>query len=184
MQPVAWSTTLASLQNSHTDYEFSNLITYSHNESWSGAIPELGLTYLTNGNGSATYNGDFTNDSDPRPVGMLQSEGMMVPGQGYWVFMSKGGTYNPSESDGTADGVPIDDSFSGNMTIDEGSTDGESTDVGTPDSVAVDEGSTDGGSTDVGTTNAVGVDEGTTDNGTTDGGTTDDGTSDDIPISD
>ena len=184
MQPVAWSTTLASLKNSHTDYEFSNLVTYSHNEGWSGVIPELGLTPMTDGNGSVTSNGDLINDSDPRPVGMLQSEGMMIPGQGYWVFMSKEGTYNPSKSDGTADDVTIDDSFGENITIDEGTADNGTTgdvsiDEGTANDITVDDNSTDNGTIDVGTADDMAVDEGSTDDGTTDVGT-----ADDIPISD
>jgi hypothetical protein len=188
-RPVAWSTTLASLKNSHTDYEFSNLVTYSHNEGWSGVIPELGLTPMTDGNGSLTSNGDLINDSDPRPVGMLQSEGMMVPAQGYWVFMSKEGTYNPSKSDGTADDVTIDDSFGENITIDEGTADNGTTgdvsvDEGTANDVTVDDNSTENGTIDVGTTDDMAVDEGSTDEGTTDEGTTDVGTADDIPISD
>ena len=178
-QPMAWSTTLASLKNSYTDYEFSNLVTYSHNEGWSGVIPELGLTSLTDGNGSVTSNGDLINGSGPRPVGMLQSEGMMVPGQGYWVYMSKEGTYNPSESNGTADDIPIDDSIGDNVTIDEGDTDN-----GTTDEVAVDEGTAFNGSTDNGTTDEIAVDEGTAFGGNIDNGTNDAGTADNVPIDD
>ncbi len=54
-QPVAWSTTLASLNDSLTDYKFSNLITYSHNEGWNGIIPVLGLTYMINGSKAAVF---------------------------------------------------------------------------------------------------------------------------------
>jgi hypothetical protein len=182
MQPVAWSTTLASLKNSYTDYEFSNLVTYSHNEGWSGVIPELGLTPLADGSESVAPNSDLINDSGPRPVGMLQSEGMMVPGQGYWVYMSKAGAYNPSESNGTADDVPVDDSFGDNVTIDEGDADN-----GTTDEVAVDEGTAFNGTTDNGITDNITVDKGTAFNGTTENGTTDEadadeGTVDDVPI--
>jgi hypothetical protein len=178
-QPVAWSTTLASLKNSYTDYEFSNLVTYSHNEGWSGVLPELGLTPMADGNGSVTSNGDLINGPGPRPVGMLQSEGMMVPGQGYWVYMSKEGTYNPSESNGTADDVSIDDSLGDNVTIDEGDTDN-----GTTDEVAVDEGTAFNGSTDNGTTDNIAVDEGTAFGGNIDNGTIDVGNADNVPIDD
>ena len=143
MQPVAWSTTLASLESSNTDYKFSNLITYSHNEGWNGVIPGLGLTSITNGSESMTFNGDLNNDSVPRPIGMLQNEGLMVPGQGYWVFMSKEGTYNPSASDGTADSIPIDNSLTDNSAVDNGNTDNGTKDVGTADSIPIDNSLTD-----------------------------------------
>jgi hypothetical protein len=97
-QPAAWSTTLASLKDLLIDYKFSNLATYSHHEGWGGIIPELGLIDVITGDGSAPSGGDFINNSDPWPVETLQYQGIMVPGQGYWIFMKKEGTYASIES--------------------------------------------------------------------------------------
>jgi hypothetical protein len=98
---------------------------------------------MTNESESMTFNGDLNNDSVPRPIGMLQNEGLMVPGQGYWVFMSKEGTYNPSASDGTADSIPIDNSLTDNSAVDNGNTYNGTKDVGTADSIPIDNSLTD-----------------------------------------
>ena len=85
-----------------------------------------------------TSGGALISDSDPRPVGTLQNKGMMVPGQGYWVFMTKEGTYassesvynfqNPSESD-----VTTDDGNAVDVPIVDGTDDGTAVDVTTDD---------------------------------------------------
>lgn len=98
MYPSTWSSTLASLKDVFTDYKFSNLITYSHNEGWGGIIPEQGLIDMLTGDGSTISGGDFINGTDSCPVGALQFQGVMVPGQGYWVFMKKEGTYASIEN--------------------------------------------------------------------------------------
>ncbi|WP_197074582.1 hypothetical protein [Methanosarcina sp. WH1] len=87
--PVHWSKTLGSLQGLlGLEYKFSNLITYSCNEGWGGTISlgvmDMGLL----GSGEAA----------PYPVECLQSQGFMIPGQGYWVFMKEPGTYASIES--------------------------------------------------------------------------------------
>ena len=129
-QPASWSTTLASLKNPIIDYKFSNLVTYSHHEGWSGTIPELGLANMLIGGGSVVSGGVLINYSGSGPAGTLQYKGMMVPGQGYWVHMKKEGTYdsiesvydcqNSSESDGTVDNgttdVGTDDDVRGSQT--------------------------------------------------------------------
>ncbi|KKH46931.1 hypothetical protein [Methanosarcina sp. 1.H.A.2.2] len=86
--PVHWAETLGSLQGLlGVEYKFSNIITYSQNEGWGGTI-SLGILDLAKG-------------ADPQyayPVEALQSEGLMVPGQGYWIFMKEDGTYASIES--------------------------------------------------------------------------------------
>jgi hypothetical protein len=100
-QPVPWSITLASLKDSLGNYNFSNLITYSHSEGWSGIIPEFGLVNFINGGGplisSESLINDSINDSDSGPAGALRYEGIMVPGQAYWVYMTNAGTYESIE---------------------------------------------------------------------------------------
>ena len=98
MYPTTWSMTLASLKDIFVDYKFSNLITYSHNEGWGGIIPDTGLIDALTGDVSMPSAGDFINGTDSCPVGTLQFQGVMVPGQGYWVFMKKEGTYASIES--------------------------------------------------------------------------------------
>ncbi len=146
-------------------------------------------------------NGDLINGSDPQPVGMLQHEGMMVPGQGYWVFMNKEGTYTSIEnlgnfqnlpgSNGTDDNVLIDDSIGDNVTIDEGNPDNGTTEVGTNEGEAVDgtneDVAVDGTNEDVavdGTNEDVAVDNESSDNESSNDGNTDVGTADEIPVSD
>jgi hypothetical protein len=165
-QPTTWSTTLASLKNSLNDYQFSNLMTYSSYEGWSGLVPELGVTTITNKNGSVISNGDFINGSNSQPVEALKYQGIMVPGQGYWIYMKEEGTYSPiesvnnnqnsSESFGTD--VPIDNS------LDIANTDNESTDV--PIDNSLDVANADNGSTDVPIDNSLDV--ANADNGSTD----------------
>ncbi len=105
--PVHWSKTLGSLQGLlGVEYKFSNLITYSHNEGWGGTI-SLGLLDLVGAEESVT----------PSPVKFLQSQGLMVPGQGYWIFMKEDGTYASIESVGI-DVNPV----SGNDTLPENDT--------------------------------------------------------------
>ena len=90
--PVHWSKTLGSLQLQGllgAEYKFSNLITYSHNEGWGGTI-SLGIWDLVGAEESVTA----------FPVQFLQSEGLMCPGQGYWIFMKEDGTYASIESVG------------------------------------------------------------------------------------
>jgi len=94
--PVEWPTTLASLSDSilgttiSPNFKFSNLITYSQDEGWGGIISDQYLN--TNAGGS------YINSDDPMPVGALQSENFMVPGQGYWIFMKDKGTYASIEN--------------------------------------------------------------------------------------
>ena len=197
-QPASWSTTLASLKDPIIDYKFSNLVTYSHHEGWSGTIPELGLTNMLIGGGSATSSGVLINYSGSGPAGTLQYKGMMVPGQGYWVHMKKEGTYdsiesvyncqNSSESDGTVDNgttdVGTDDVSTDNGTSDVGVSDDGTSDVGVSDDGTSDVGVSDDGNCDVGVSedgnSDVGViDDGNSDVGTTDVGITDVGVSDD-----
>lgn len=86
-QPVGWPQTLGSLQGLlGVEYKFSNLITYSQNEGWGGTI-SLGVLDLVS-----------ESEETPYPVEALQSSGVMVPGQGYWVFMKEDGTYASVES--------------------------------------------------------------------------------------
>ncbi|MDD3245658.1 MAG: hypothetical protein PHF18_02120 [Methanosarcina sp.] len=90
--PVHWSKTLGSLQLQGllgSEYKFSNLITYSHNEGWGGTI-SLGIWDLVGAEESVAA----------FPVQFLQSEGLMCPGQGYWIFMKEDGTYASIESVG------------------------------------------------------------------------------------
>jgi len=108
--PVHWSETLGSLQGLlGLEYKFSNLITYSCNEGWGGTI-SLGFFDLL---GAA-------DEMAPCPVGALEFDGLMVPGQGYWVFMKEPGTYASVENvefyvdgivpyDGADDGAVPDD---------------------------------------------------------------------------
>lgn len=86
-QPVHWSECLGSLQGLlGVEYKFSNLITYSQNEGWGGTI-SLGAIDLLSESGETPY-----------PVEALKSSGVMVPGQGYWIFMKEDGTYASVES--------------------------------------------------------------------------------------
>ncbi|AKB51891.1 hypothetical protein MSBRW_2638 [Methanosarcina barkeri str. Wiesmoor] len=91
-----WSTSLASLNEFNTDnaenYRFSNLITYQGTEGWGGIIPGA---FVENETGVLKYVGDIT---DSRPVGALDTDGQMVPGQGYWIFMKGEGTYASIEN--------------------------------------------------------------------------------------
>jgi hypothetical protein len=96
-----WNMTLASLSDfsgnvldgllSIDSYRFSNLITYGDGEGWGGIIPEMtdelsiGYPRYISGNNSL-------------PVGALQTDGYMVPGQGYWIFMKDEGTYASIEN--------------------------------------------------------------------------------------
>ncbi len=86
-----WSTTLSSLNDFELlgDYRFSNLMTYGSSEGWGGIIPSMTDSILGNGSTSLQY----ISSTDPRPVGALQTDGCMVPGQGYWIFMKDAGTY-------------------------------------------------------------------------------------------
>ena len=172
-QPASWSTTLASLKDPIIEYKFSNLVTYSHHEGWSGTIPELGLANMLIGGGSATSGRVLINYSGSGPAGTLQYKGMMVPGQGYWVHMNKEGTYdsiesvydrqNSSESDGT-----VDNGTTAVGTDDDVSTDNGTSDVGTSDVVVSDDGTSDVGVSDDGITDVGVSDDGTSDVGTTD----------------
>lgn len=106
--PVHWSETLGSLQGLlGLEYKFSNLITYSCNEGWGGTI-SLGFLDLVGEDG--------VSEMDPCPVEVLEFDGLMAPGQGYWVFMKEPGTYASVENvefyvggiipdDGTDDGA-------------------------------------------------------------------------------
>jgi len=116
--PVQWAETLGSLQGLlGLEYKFSNLITYSCNEGWGGTI-SLGFLDLVG-----------SEEMAPCPVGALEFDGLMVPGQGYWVFMKEPGTYASVENvefyvdgivpyDGTDDGDD-DGTLPGNGTIDD-----------------------------------------------------------------
>lgn len=95
-QPVGWPQTLGSLQGLlGAEYKFSNLITYSQNEGWGGTI-SLGVLDLVSQSDETAY-----------PVDALESSGVMVPGQGYWVFMKEDGTYASVESVEFYDGEPV-----------------------------------------------------------------------------
>jgi hypothetical protein len=84
--PVHWSQTLGSMQGLlGVEYKFSNIITYSHHEGWGGTI-SLGLIDFLKASEEET-------DEIPYPVEVLKSEGVMVPGQGYWIFVKECGTY-------------------------------------------------------------------------------------------
>ena len=87
--PVQWYQSMGSLQGlMGVEYKFSNIITYSHNEGWGGTISLGFIDLLSEGEP----------DETPYPVGVLKSEGFMVPGQGYWIFMKEKGTYASVES--------------------------------------------------------------------------------------
>ena len=92
LQP--WSITLASLNDFDSelaeDYRFSNLITYSHGEGWGGIIPGVKYDSGTGGHPLVVL--------IPVPVKALQSNGYMVPGQGYWIFMKDEGIYASIEN--------------------------------------------------------------------------------------
>ncbi len=177
-QPASWSTTLASLKDPIIDYKFSNLVTYSHHEGWSGTIPDLGLANMLVGGGSATSGGVLINYSGSGPAGTLQYKGMMVPGQGYWVHMNKEGTYDSIESVYDCQ----------NSSESDGTVDNGTTDVGTDDDVSTDNGTSDVGISDVGTSNIGVSDDGTSDVGVSDDGNSDVGTTDvgitDVGVSD
>ncbi|AKB33183.1 hypothetical protein MSSIH_2493 [Methanosarcina siciliae HI350] len=101
--PVHWSETLGSLQGLlGLEYKFSNIITYSCNEGWGGTI-SLGVLDLVGDDG-------VPEGMDPCPVGTLEFDGLMVPGQGYWVFMKEPGTYASVENvEFYVDGIIPDD---------------------------------------------------------------------------
>ena len=96
-----WNMTLSSLSDfsgnilngilSVDSYKFSNLITYSNGEGWGGIIPEMTDSMST---GYPKY----VSGTEYLPVGALQTDGYMVPGQGYWIFMKDDGTYASIES--------------------------------------------------------------------------------------
>lgn len=96
-----WNMTLSSLSDfsgnilngilSVDSYKFSNLITYSNGEGWGGIIPEMTDSMST---GYPKY----VSGTECLPVGALQTDGYMVPGQGYWIFMKDDGTYASIES--------------------------------------------------------------------------------------
>lgn len=125
-----WNMTLASLSDfngnvlegllSVDSYRFSNLITYGDGEGWGGIIPEMtdqlsiGYPRYIGGNNSL-------------PVGALQTDGYMVPGQGYWIFMKGEGTYASIENVYNMD--ILRDTFGG---MDDGMNDG-SDNGGLPD---------------------------------------------------
>jgi hypothetical protein len=89
-----WSTTLSSLNDFEAlgDYRFSNLMTYDPGEGWGGIIPSVSDLM---GNESTMQ---YLSSADPRPVGALQTDFCMVPGQGYWIFMKDKGTYASIEN--------------------------------------------------------------------------------------
>lgn len=87
--PVNWAETLGSMKGPLVDYKFSNLITYSHSEGWGGCSVSLGLIDLLSAEEP---------EEIPCPVEFLETDGLMVPGQGYWVFMKEDGTYASVES--------------------------------------------------------------------------------------
>lgn len=122
-----WSTTLSSLNDFELlgDYRFSNLMTYGYSEGWGGVIPSM--TDSIFGNGSMSL--EYLSSTDPRPVGALQTDGCMVPGQGYWIFMKDEGAYASIENsykpdiaqyadDGTDDGSTDDGTGDGTGDID------------------------------------------------------------------
>lgn len=122
-----WSTTLSSLNDFELlgDYRFSNLMTYGYSEGWGGVIPSM--TDSIFGNGSMSL--EYLSSADPRPVGALQTDGCMVPGQGYWIFMKDEGAYASIENsykpdiaqyadDGTDDGSTGDGTGDGTGDID------------------------------------------------------------------
>ena len=88
--PVEWSYTLSSMKGSFIGYKFSNLITYSSDEGWGGIIPHTDYIILV-GDNETGFNGTS-------PVSLLQSDELMAPGQGYWIFMTEKGTYASIES--------------------------------------------------------------------------------------
>ncbi|MGE5465449.1 MAG: hypothetical protein ACM3QR_00055, partial [Syntrophothermus sp.] len=155
MQPEEWSTVLASLENSDNDYKFSNLITYSFKESWNGLNPVLGITFPANEDEPLPSSRALTNESEPSPVGMLQTEGIMVPGQGYWIYVDEEGIYTPSESGVAFEEVPVDDSMADNETVGEENTGNETTEIvdgnGSEEETVVDDTNADEEVTDVNT---------------------------------
>lgn len=88
--PVEWSTTLASLKDTFS-YKYSNLITYSQGEGWGGIIPDTDYYIILLGGNETGFNGTG-------PVSLLQTDGVMAPGQGYWIFMTEKGTYASIEN--------------------------------------------------------------------------------------
>ncbi len=87
-QNVEWEDALGSLyggQNVFAPFKFSSIITYSQNEGWGGIT---NLEFLK---------GVGLPPETPSPV-MALEEGYMVPGQGYWIFMTEAGTYASVES--------------------------------------------------------------------------------------
>ena len=195
-QPVPWSMTMASLKDSLGNYMFSNLVTYSHSEDWSGTIPEFGLINFITAAGPATSGEPLINDSingsDFGPSGALRYKGIMVPGQGYWVYMTKAGTYesvegksnyqNSSESHGTNDEIN-DDVITEDENIDNGTNDAVITEdetVTNEDETTEDE-TTEDETTDVEATDVEATDVEATDVEATDVEATDVGTDDALP---
>jgi hypothetical protein len=88
-----WPTTLSSLGETSlfgiaSSYKFSNLITYNQNEGWGGIISDSYEQPLL----------QYIYGSSAMPVGALQSDQCMVPGQGYWIFMKNEGIYASIEN--------------------------------------------------------------------------------------
>jgi hypothetical protein len=102
MSAAPWSATLSSLKGINlagliTDYKYSNLITYDQDEGWGGIIPDVSDEAAA-GNGQNTpAMGQYIYSLTPLPVGALQSDNYMVPGQGYWIFMKDQGIYGSIE---------------------------------------------------------------------------------------
>jgi hypothetical protein len=89
--PVEWSTTLSSLRGSLNGYKYSNLVTYSQDEGWGGIIPDTDYYIILVGENETSFNGTG-------PASLLQTDGYMAPGQGYWIFMTENGTYASIEN--------------------------------------------------------------------------------------
>jgi hypothetical protein len=99
MSGRTWSNTLSSLKGMNiagliTDYKYSNLITYDLNEGWGGIIPEVADAEGANQQNTGVQ---YINSLTPSPVGALQEDNCMVPGQGYWIFMKDEGIYGSVE---------------------------------------------------------------------------------------
>lgn len=89
--PVEWATTLSSLKDGLNGYKYSNLITYSQDEGWGGIIPDTDYYIILVGGNETSFNGTS-------PVSLLETDGYMAPGQGYWIFMTGEGTYASIEN--------------------------------------------------------------------------------------
>ena len=104
MSAAPWSATLSSLKGINlagliTDYKYSSLITYDQDEGWGGIIPDVSdEAAAANGeNTGVPPMGQYIYSLTPLPVGALQSDNYMVPGQGYWIFMKDEGIYGSIE---------------------------------------------------------------------------------------